>query len=53
MEPGEILSSARDVERIDSVARRNYGLDNHPSSNGPINFNIMVDQAAIQVLNPS
>ena len=53
MEPGEILSSARNLERYDFVARRNFGLDNQPSSNGPVNINVMADQAAIQVLNPS
>ena len=53
MEPGEILSSARNVERLDYVARRNYGLDNQPASNGPVNVHILTNQAAIQVLNPS
>ena len=32
MEPGEILDSARNIERFDRVARRNFGLDNQPNS---------------------
>ncbi len=30
MEPAEILDSARNLERFDYVARRNYGLEHQP-----------------------
>jgi len=30
MEPADILDSARHLERFDYVARRNYGLEQHP-----------------------
>ena len=30
MKPGEILDSARNLERLDLVARRSYGLENQP-----------------------
>jgi hypothetical protein len=53
MEPGEILSSARNLERWDYVARRNHGLDNQPASHGPVTLNILADNAAVQVLSPT
>jgi hypothetical protein len=52
MEPGEILNSARNLERIDSVARRNYGLENQPPASGPVTFNIMAGRMAFQAENP-
>ncbi len=30
MEPAEILDSARNLERLDYVAQRNYGLEHQP-----------------------
>ena len=54
MQPGEILDSARNLERFDFVARRNYGLENQPSAGGMINLSILTNQAAVQVVsNPA
>jgi len=50
MEPAEILDSARNLERFDYVARRNYGLDNQPPPGGVINLAILTNQAAVQLV---
>ena len=34
MEPAAILDSARNLERFDYVARRNYGVENQPPPGG-------------------
>ena len=52
MEPAEILDSARNLERFDYVARRNYGMENQPPPGGLINLAILTNQAAIQVSKP-
>ena len=49
MEPGEILDSARNLERFDYVARRNYGLDNQPNSSGPLTLNLLGNHCAVQI----
>ena len=48
MEPAEILNSARNLERFDFVARRNYGLENQPPSTGGIHIGLLTGQVAIQ-----
>ena len=48
MEPGDILDSARNLERFDYVARRNYRLDNQPPANGGIHIGVLTGQVAIQ-----
>ena len=54
MDPADILDSARNVERLDYVARRNYGLENQPPPGGMINLAILTNQAAIKVVrNPA
>lgn len=50
MEPDELLDSARNLERLDFVARRNYGLENHPPAGGLITLSVLTNQAAIQVI---
>ena len=45
MEPAEILDSARNLERFDYVARRNYGLGEQSAIPGPINFNVLIGGA--------
>src|SRR5580765_1081893 len=50
MEPGEILNSARNLERLDYVARRNYGLNDQPPTNGGINIALLTGQVAIQYI---
>jgi hypothetical protein len=42
MEPAEILDGARNLERFDFVARRNYGLGEQSAILGPINFNVLI-----------
>jgi hypothetical protein len=54
MEPAEILDSARNLERFDFVARRNYGLENQPPPGGVLNLAILTNRAAFQVIsNPA
>ncbi len=52
MQGGEILDRARDLERYDFVARRNYKLDTQPVAGGPVNFNFLCNQSAIQIKSP-
>jgi hypothetical protein len=52
MEPAETLDSARNLERFDYVARRNYGLEHQPSAGGPVNFNILTNRSAVQIISP-
>jgi hypothetical protein len=51
MEPADILDSARNLERFDFVARRNFGLDNQPAGGGVVNLNILCNQSLIQEVN--
>lgn len=48
MDPGEILDSARNLERFDYVARRNYRLDQESPANGGIHIGVLTGQVAIQ-----
>ena len=48
MKPGEILDSARNLERFDYVARRNYGLEHQPPTGGGIHIGLLTGQVAIQ-----
>jgi hypothetical protein len=50
MEPAEILDSARNLERFDYVARRNFGLDNQLPGGCGINLDILCNQALVQVV---
>ena len=50
--PGEILERARNVEQLDRVARRNFGLDSQPPGGSPVNLAILTNQAAIQIVSP-
>ena len=47
MQPAEILNAARNVERFDYVARRNYGVENQPPQGGLINLAILTNQAVV------
>jgi len=51
MKPAEILNSARNLERLDFVARRNYRLENLPGDTGPLNLSVLGAHAAIQIIN--
>lgn len=48
MDPAEILGSARNLERFDYVARRNYGLDNQPPPGGTLSINVLTNHSLIQ-----
>jgi hypothetical protein len=52
MEPAEILDSARNLERFDYVARRNYGLERQPNGSCPVNVSILTNRSAIQIISP-
>ena len=52
MEPAEILDSARNLERFDYVARRNFGLEHQPSGTCPVNVSILTNRSAIQIISP-
>jgi hypothetical protein len=51
MESAEILDSARNLERLDYVARRNYGLDYRPNISGPLSLSILGNHTAVQIIN--
>jgi hypothetical protein len=48
MAPGEILDSARNLERFDYLARRNFRLDQQPPAGGGIHIGLLTGQVAIQ-----
>ena len=52
MEPAEILDSARNLERFDYVARRNYELEHQPPAGGLLNFQLLANKSAIQIIAP-
>ena len=49
--PATILDSARNLEQLDRVARRNFGLDTQPAGGGILNLDILCNQSLIQVVN--
>jgi len=50
-QPVEILKSARNLERLDFVARCNYRLENVPADIGPLNLSVRGGHTAIQIIN--
>ncbi|MGI8957346.1 MAG: hypothetical protein ACR2II_10600 [Chthoniobacterales bacterium] len=50
MEAGEILDSARNLERFDLVARRNYGLDHQPAGPSILNLSVLVGHTAVEIV---
>ena len=50
MEPAEILDSARNLERFDYVARRNYRLENLPADSGPLSISLLGNHNAVQII---
>ena len=51
MEADEILLRSAQVEKIDTVARRTFGLDNPVSGSGALNLNVLCGGRAIVQLN--
>lgn len=53
MEPVDLLTHARNVERYDFVARRNFGIADTQPGNGALSLNILTNQALVQVVEKS
>ena len=51
MEADEILSRSSQLERIDTVARRTFGLDNPVAGRGALNLNVLTGGRAIVQVN--
>ena len=51
MEADEILSRSSQVEKIDTVARRTFGLDSPAAGNGALNLNVLTGGPAIVQIN--
>ena len=52
MEADEILSRSSQLEKIDSVARRTFGLDNAEKGTGALNLNVLSGGRAIVQITP-
>src|SRR4030095_14819040 len=50
MHPDEILSRSAQLEKIDTVARRTFRLDDAPPSQGCLQLNILANHSAVQVI---
>ncbi len=54
MRASDILDSARNLERFDLVARRNYGLDHQPAGPSILNLSVLAGHTAVQIVsNPA
>jgi hypothetical protein len=51
MEADEILSRSSQVEKIDTVARRTFGLDSPAAGSGTLNLNVLTGGRAIVQIN--
>ncbi len=53
--PAEILEIARNVEQLDRVSRRTFGLDQHQPAAGPLNLSVLANPPLFQIVskNPS
>jgi len=51
MEADEILSRSSQVEKIDTVARRTFGLDSPAAGSGALNLNVLTGGRAIVQIN--
>jgi hypothetical protein len=50
MDPDEILSRSAQFEKIDTIARRTFGLNQTPPSQGCLNLNILTNHSAVEVI---
>ena len=48
--PSEILERARNVEQFDRFSRRNFGLDSQQPAGGLLNFQLLANKSAIQII---
>jgi len=51
LEANEILSRSSQVEKIDSVARRTFGLDSPAGGSGAVNLNVLTGGRAVVQVN--
>ena len=51
MHPNEILSRSSQVEKIDTVARRTFGLDVPAAGSGSVNLNVLTGGRAVVQIN--
>ena len=49
MDPDEILTRSAQFEKIDTIARRTFGLNEAPSSQGSLTLSVLTNHAAVQV----
>jgi hypothetical protein len=47
------VRASHDVEKLDRMARRTYGLSDGQQSGGTFSLNILTGQAAVQVISKS
>ena len=50
MDPDEILARSAQLEKIDTIARRTFRLNDAPPSQGCLNLNILTNHTAVEVL---
>jgi uncharacterized protein YjcR len=50
MAPDEILSRSAQLEKIDSIARRTFGLNEALPSQGALNLNVLANHSAVQII---
>jgi hypothetical protein len=51
MHPNEILTRSAQVEKIDTVARRTFGLDSPTAGSGAVNLNVLSGGCAVVQVN--
>ena len=51
MRSGEILSRSVQVEKIDAVVRRTFGLDSPAAGSGAVNLNVLCGGRAVVQVN--
>jgi hypothetical protein len=49
MHPDEILTRSAQFEKIDTIARRTFGLNEAPPSQGSLSLNVLTNHAIVQV----
>ena len=49
MDADEILTRSAQFEKIDTIARRTFGLNDAPSGQGSLTLNVLTNHAIVQV----
>jgi uncharacterized protein YjcR len=50
MDPDEILNRSAQLEKIDTIARRTFRLDDAPPNQGCLNLNILANHSAVRII---